>query len=281
VDEKDLAVFMEWSKAPGSEAADVPCEVVLNWTGPSSAESYDIYFGTSLNDVSNATRDDPCGVLVSEGQSETTYDPEGLLELSRTYYWRVDTTEVVAGSSEPVICRGTVLSFTTEPFARSIENVIARASSAQRGSFADKTVDGSGLDQNDGHSTSNVDMWQSANAPGPHWIQYEFNRMYTLHELWVWNSNQLAEPILGFGAKTVKVAYSTDGATWTMLENVPEFARAPGQAGYAHNTVVSFGGVSAQYVKLTIEANWGGVSPSTGLSEVRFFYIPDRSTPQP
>jgi hypothetical protein len=62
---------------------------------------------------------------------------------------------------------------------------------------------------------------------------------------------------------------------------VPEFARAPGEAGYTHNTVVSFAGVSAQYVRLTIEGNWGGVSPSTGLSEVWFFYVPDRSSAQP
>jgi hypothetical protein len=123
-------------------------------------------------------------------------------------------------------------------------------------------------------------MWLSTNAK-PYWIQFEFEKIYALHELWVWNSNQVIEPILGFGAKTVKTEYSTDGAVWAALEGVPEFARAPGQAGYVHNTVVSLGGVSAKYVKLTIEANWGGVSPSTGLSEVRFFYIPDRPAGNP
>ncbi len=140
----------------------------------------------------------------------------------------------------------------------------------------EKTVDGSGLDENDAHSTESTDMWLSKNT-GPHWIQYEFDQVYTLHELWVWNSNQLVEPFMSFGAKTVKIEYSTDGTTWTALEGVPEFARAPGTAGYMANTIVSFGGVSAKYVKLTIEANWGGVAPSVGLSEVRFFYIPDRS----
>ena len=30
----------------------------------------------------------------------------------------------------------------------------------------------------------------------------------------------------------------------------------------------------AKYVKLTINSNWGGVAPQTGLSEVRFFYVP-------
>jgi len=88
------------------------------------------------------------------------------------------------------------------------------------------------------------------------------------------------EPVLGFGAKTVKIEYSTDGTKWTQLANVPEFARAPGQDGYVRNTTVSFGGVLAKFVRLTIEKNWG-VTPQTGLSEVRFFSIPTASTPKP
>jgi serine/threonine protein kinase/Tol biopolymer transport system component/tetratricopeptide (TPR) repeat protein len=279
VDEKDLAVFMEWSTTPGSEASDVPFDVVLSWMGPSFAESYDVYLGTSLDDISNATREDPCGVLVSEGQTETTYNPEGLLEFSRTYYWRVDVIDVVVGASEPVIYKGPAFSFTTEAFAYPIQNITATASSRERGMGPENTVNGSGLDENDGHSTESNEMWLSKNA-GPHWIQYEFDQVYALNELWVWNSNQALEPFMGFGAKTVKIEYSTDGANWTVLEGVPEFARASGQAGYLHNTVVSFGGISAKYVKLTIEKGWG-IAPTVGLSEVRFFYIPDRSSTQP
>jgi hypothetical protein len=85
---------------------------------------------------------------------------------------------------------------------------------------------------------------------------------------------------MGFGAKTVKIEYSTDGAVWTPLANVPEFAQAPGQSGYQPNTIISFGGVSAKFVKLTIEKGWG-TTPSVGLSEVRFFYIPDRPAAKP
>ena len=141
------------------------------------------------------------------------------------------------------------------------------------------TVDGSGLDQNDGHSTNVNDMWLSQATP-PQWIQYEFDKVYTLHEVWVWNSNQPVEPFLGFGARTVKVEYSTDGTIWTLLADVPEFAQASGAPGYTANTIVSFGGVSAKFVKLTIEKSWGA-TPSTGLSEVRFFYIPERPVNQP
>ncbi|MGE5296112.1 MAG: discoidin domain-containing protein [Solirubrobacterales bacterium] len=279
VDGKDLKVLMESLITPDDKASDVPCNIVLSWTGPSLADSYDIYFGTSFDDVSNATREDPCGVLVSEGQAETTYNPQGLLEFSKTYYWRVDVIDVVAGSLEPVIYKGLVFSFTTEDFAYPIQNITVTASNSSAGMGPEKTVDGSGLDENDGHSTDGKQMWLSG-AGQPHWIQYAFDRVYTLHELWVWNSNQAVEAFMGFGAKTVKVEYSTDGATWTTLEGVPEFARAPGQAGYLHNTIVSFGEVSAKYVRLTIEKGWG-VMPNVGLSEVRFFYIPDRSAYNP
>jgi hypothetical protein len=98
----------------------------------------------------------------------------------------------------------------------------------------------------------------------------------------VWNSNQTMEPFLGFGAKDVKVEYSTDGTSWTALAGVPQFARAPGTTGYAANTTVSFGGVMAKFVKLTITSTWGGMGAITGLSEVRFSYVPLQARmPQP
>jgi len=273
VDEQDLRILMESLMTPGPKASDVPCDVALSWMSPSFAQTCDVYLGTSQEAVSNASRTDPHGVLVSQGQTATTYDPPGVLEFSRTYYWRID---FVISSPAPAVYQGPVLKFTTEAFAYPIQNVIAMSSSAQPGMGAEKTVDGSGLGARDAHSAEGEDMWLSGTVP-PHWIQFEFDEVYALHEVWVWNSNQRIEPFLGFGARTVRIEYSTDGAAWTALQGVPEFGRAPGEAGYTANTIVSFGGVSAKYVKLTIEANWGGVAPSTGLSEVRFFYIPDRA----
>ena len=98
----------------------------------------------------------------------------------------------------------------------------------------------------------------------------------------MWNSNQAIEAFIGFGARKVTIEYSADGTTWTALENVPEFARASGTVGYAANTIVNMGGVMAKYVKLTINGTWGGISPVTGLSEVRFSYVPVQARqPQP
>jgi Tol biopolymer transport system component len=276
VDEKDLRVLMESLVTPGPRAPDVPCDAILSWVSPSFAPACDVYFGTAQEKVNSADRTNPQDVLVSVAQTAATYDPEDLLEFSRTYYWRVDF--VIPGPT-PTIYKGPVLDFTTEAFAHPIKNIIATASSWQIGSGPDRTVDGSGLDKNDGHSTDPKDMWWSTVDPS-HWIQYEFDKVYTLHELWVWNSNQTAEPLAGFGAKSVKIEYSTDSTAWIPLANVPEFAQAPGQSGYQPNTIISFGGVSAKYVKLTIEKGWGTM-PSVGLSEVRFFYIPDRPATQP
>ena len=38
----------------------------------------------------DANRSTPLGVLVSQDQSTTTYDPPEFLDLNTTYYWRID-----------------------------------------------------------------------------------------------------------------------------------------------------------------------------------------------
>jgi hypothetical protein len=268
VDEKDLGVLMESLVTPRPNATDVACDAALSWISPAFAQTCDVYLGTSLEAVNNAGRIKPQGVLVSQGQTAATYDPPGLLELTKTYYWRVDF--VITGPT-PTIIRGPVLQFTTAALTYPIKNVTTRASSAQGTSGPERTVDGSGLDKNDGHSTDLKHMWLSLGV-SPNWIQYEFDKVYALQEMWVWNFNTTAEPFIGLGAKTVKIEYSVDGTAWSALANVPEFAKAPGKAGYTPNTIVSFAAVPAKYVKLIIEKNWG-VAPQTGLSEVRFFSI--------
>jgi hypothetical protein len=55
---------------------------------------------------------------------------------------------------------------------------------------------------------------------------------------------------------------------------VPEFAKATSTLTYTANTTVSFGGAMAKFVRLTIVDNWGASATQTGLSEVRFTYIP-------
>jgi hypothetical protein len=263
---------------PADEATDVPHDTDLSWTPAETARTHDVYFGRSRDDVNDAGRADAMDALVSQDQTGTVFDP-GPLEFGRTYFWRIDE---VNGAPDNTVFKGEVWSFTTEPFAYPIKNVTATASSSSRADTGPQnTVNGSGLDTDDQHSVELTQMWMSGNAK-PHWIQYQFDTVYKLDELWVWNANQIVEGFVGFGAKNVTIQYSTDGATWTTLEGVPEFSRATGDASYKANTVVDFGGVSAKFVKLTINSNWGGVAQQVSLSEVRFFYVPVQARePQP
>jgi hypothetical protein len=277
VDEKDLRVLIEsisgksFSFDPLLHATGVPRETVLSWPSTNFAQAYDVYMGTSLDDVSSANRSNPRAVLVSQGQAGTTYDPPGSLAFGRTYYWRIDE---VGPAPDFTIYKGPVLDFTIEAYAYPIAaKIIATASSAQAGWGPEKTIDGSGLDQNDKHSTTATDMWLNMAGAQPVWIQYEFDQVYALHEMWVWNHNLTGEAVLGFGFKNVTVQYSINGTDWNTLADM-EFARAPGKDGYAHNTTVSFGGKPAKYVKLTAKSNWSGATAPCGLSEVRFFYVP-------
>ena len=107
----------------------------------------------------------------------------------------------------------------------------------------------------------------------PATIEYTFDRAYKLHQLWVWNSNQLIEAFLGFGAKEVVIEHSLNGMDWVALEGFSQLAQAPGVAGYAVNNVIDFAGVMASAVRITINSAHG-FAPQTGLSEVQFSHIP-------
>jgi len=263
---------------PGSGAIDVPRDVALGWDPGEFASTHDVYLGTAFDDVNTASRANPLAVLVSQGQSALSYDPEGLLELGQTYYWRVDE---VNAAPDYTIFKGAVWSFVAEPIAYPVTNVSATASGADAGAGPERTIDGSGLNENDQHSTAATDMWlTTGNGVDPVWIQYEFDRVYKLHEMWVWNYNVMFELVLGFGLKDVTLEYSEDGTEWTSLGDV-EFAKATAAGSYTHNTAVDLGGVAAKYVRLTVNSGWGMLG-QVGLSEVRFLYIPAHARePQP
>ena len=255
---------------PDIEAEDVPRDTTLAWTPGLYAVAHDVYFGTDFNDVNDATRDHPLNVLVSQDLDVNTFDP-GRLSFGQIHYWRVDE---VNGLPDNTVFKGDIWSFTTEPYSIPIEWVTATASSAHTADMGpEKTIDGSGLDDADQHNTDGTNMWLTSSTDTDHWIQYEFVNPQKLDKMWVWNSNQNIESLIGFGAKNVTIETSMDGTTWSALADVPEFAQATGSLDYTYNTVVDFGGVVAQYVKLTVHSGWG-VMPQYGLSEVRFFVIP-------
>ena len=259
--------------SPAADTTDVPRDVVLAWTAGDYAVKHDVYLGTVLGDVNNAGPAD----AVSQGQTDSHFDA-GALAFGQTYYWRVDE---VNGAPDNTVFKGGLWSFTTEPFAYPVTDVTATASGAHEAAMGpEKTIDGSGLDAMDQHSTQPTDMWLSA-AGAEHWIQYEFAQVLKLDEMWVWNSNQIIEAFVGLGAKDVVIETSLDGAEWTALEGATQFAQATGAATYTANTIVDFAGTLAKFVRITINSGYG-MMPQYGLSEVRFFSVPTSARePQP
>ncbi len=265
---------------PAVGAVDILRDVALSWTPAAPGMVHDVYFGSVSADVAGADRANPKGVLVGQAQDANTYDPPGLLLLGQTYYWRVDEVNTVTSA----INKGMIWSFTTELVAYAVKPVAVTASSSQSADNGpEKTIDGSGLNAADQHSTLDTTMWiSSVDGPKPAWIRYDFGQVCKLYQMWIWNSNQPVETSVGYGAKDVTVEYSTDGNTWTPLPDVSQFARATGKADYSHNTTVDFGGVAAKCVRITIQSNWGGLLNQYSLSEVRFLQIPVRARePQP
>jgi hypothetical protein len=277
VGEYEETVFGPRVKATAPDPADgsdnVPQDVILSWQPGPFAAVHDVYFDESFDDVNTAPTMNTLDVLKSNDQPGTTYDPDGLLDFGKTYYWRIDEVNAPPDSTT---FKGAVWSFTVEPLAYPITNVSATASSENIGDMGPgKTVDGSGL--TDGlHSVEPDDMWLSSSlptAPQPTWIQFEFEDVHDLYEMRIWNSNQLLEAAIGFGVQDATLEYSLDGENWTSLGDI-QIPRAPGVPNNPHDATIDLSGVSAKFVRLTAASNWGGIVQQFGLSEVRFFFVP-------
>jgi hypothetical protein len=76
--------------SPANGAIDQSMGASLSWWPGDFAVSRDVYFGENFDDVNEASRTDPRGVLVSQDQKGTIYEPTSFLEFAQTYYWRVD-----------------------------------------------------------------------------------------------------------------------------------------------------------------------------------------------
>ncbi|UCD50054.1 MAG: hypothetical protein JSW27_21295, partial [Phycisphaerales bacterium] len=264
-----LAVAPEAARSPSPEkdATDVERDLTVSWAPGEGATGHDVYLGTSQEDVNSASRANPMDALISQGQSAISLDV-GRLEFSQTYYWRID--EVLTDG----IFKGDVWTFTVEPYAYAVEDVIATTNAtSDSGVGIENTINGSGLDADDGHSTASSDMWLGLPVGAdPVWIQYEFDQAYKLDEMLVWNYNVMFEPVLGFGLQDVSIEYSADGEAWATLGDVV-LAQATAGEGYQANTMVDFGGAAVKVVKIAVNSNYGSL-PQYGLGEVRFMYIP-------
>ncbi len=83
--------------ADGAESAHPDAD--LSWTAGLGSKLHTVYFGDNFDDVNNAAGRLP--------QGTTSFDP-GTLILSKTYYWRIDASDIIE------TYKGDIWSFTTE-----------------------------------------------------------------------------------------------------------------------------------------------------------------------
>jgi hypothetical protein len=154
-----------------------------------------------------------------------------------------------------------------------------------------KTVDGSGLS---GPSGTHDIVWDNgwlaytgAANPNParsgyaYWIRFNFGEIYSLADMWIWNSNEDYNTDRGF--KNVYIDYSLNGSSWTQLINT-QFSEATGLESYLGFQGPDFGGASARYVLISAVDNWGAEEGWYGLAEVKFNINvgpPDTDPPTP
>ena len=181
---------------PRHETEEVGRKTVLRWTPGAYVGGLSPQHRVILSDNLDAVMD---GSAVVATQDASSNDAAGLLDFSTTYYWRIDEANSTSAWDE-----GSIWQFTVQPIAHAIplENMTVKASSSFGVSGPEQTIDGSGL-VDDLHGVSVPDMWISGGVPAT--IEYAFDRAYRLYELWIWNSNQLVEAFLGFGAKDVVI----------------------------------------------------------------------------
>jgi len=98
-----------WFPQPRDFTRDVARDVTLIWKPGDYADWHDVYFGTSWEDVNDATT--ASGAVYKGRFGPNTYNISDL-DLDRTYYWRIDEVN----DSDPCIWKGPVWRFTVANF---------------------------------------------------------------------------------------------------------------------------------------------------------------------
>ena len=103
--------------SPADEANDVPWtsdEPTLSWTNGLKADTSDVYFGTSFEDVNDANHSDAEWITNTAVNDITRaqYHP-AQFDLGKTYYWRIDEVNALMS---PYLWKGDVWSFTVNNY---------------------------------------------------------------------------------------------------------------------------------------------------------------------
>ena len=105
--------LQSWEPSPSNGAEGVPINVTLSWNAGEDATLQHLYFSDNYADVEDGT------AYIGEFDPDVTEYDAGALDLTKTYYWVVDTDVRVGRDYETIL--GEIWSFTIEEF-RVIDN---------------------------------------------------------------------------------------------------------------------------------------------------------------
>lgn len=127
------------------------------------------------------------------------------------------------------------------------------------------------------NSYENENVWNESwvscqTAPNPaipnianHWIQYNFDQVYIVDSLHLWNYNTDSAEV-NKGVKNFEVYTSVDSMVWTAMGSY-KAAPATGSTNYLGEGFDVYQPFDAKYLLLNLEDNHGG--SCTGVSEIR------------
>ncbi len=162
---------------------------------------------------------------------------------------------------------------------------VSASSTYSPGCAPENLINSSGLDGILHDNSMNAfTMWHShanpeassafpGTATGTVWISFEFDAVYELRELWLWNHNQPG--YTSRGLKDVVIEYSVDGENWK--KHGPHNAdhwiipEASGLSGQEPGLIIDCNNIQAKFFVITTtgeEGNYG--DDYYGMSEVRF-----------
>lgn len=127
---------------------------------------------------------------------------------------------------------------------------------------------------------------------GDRWVEYSFDKAYELDRMDIWAYNENGD--YAWSSMTIKdtvIQISTTGGTdpaeWTTVTTTTLAHVAVPNQGTPVTDMIDFGGAQAKYVVITLKNGYDGTytkgnvgvdNPDFGLSEVRFYEIPEPAT---
>ncbi|MHC4749764.1 MAG: CBM96 family carbohydrate-binding protein [Planctomycetota bacterium] len=260
---------MEASNPSPLNGKEVDIFLDLSWLpGNGAVTGQDIWLGKTGQPLVN---------IATVGPEEDRYQVDPLENLA-DYTWRVD------GRDDMTITTGPEWTFSTRARLRWNPGIIgvvdANGSPGLGGTPGYRAVNESGLNYNlhDSFEWSNGwycrKPWDLDPPLDEPQLNIEFDRIYEINEMWVWNHDGTTTAEAAMAMRHVDIYYSIDDVNYIHLTDVE---LPHGNTDGTHDTEVGFENVSAKYVRLIAGppgvGNYGSTDWGYKLRELRFYYI--------